>query len=105
MAVADASFRTVKVSMSFELIELSGLDIPVAPVALSTGTPSSTMSGSLLAHVEEPPPIRIVDEEPGAQPAETTLGRATCPARRSAGAVARPLLSLVASTATTERVA
>ncbi len=77
MAVAEASFSTVKVSMSFELMVLNGLAIPLMPVALSTGTPSITINGSLLADMEDPPRIRILAAEPGAPPEETTLKPAT----------------------------
>src|SRR5882672_9525450 len=55
IAAADASFRMVKDSMSLGLIKLKGFDAPgialVVPVmgVLSIGTPSITMSGSLLA--------------------------------------------------------
>ncbi len=40
--------------MSFELIVLNGFDIPLTLVVLSTGTPSITISGSLLADMDEP---------------------------------------------------
>src|SRR5690554_1870881 len=91
--------------MSFELIVLNGSAIPLTPVALSTGTPSITMSGSLLADMDERPRRRMLEEEPGAPPDDTTLRPATFPANRSEGDVAKPLFSLVASTAVTEPVA
>src|SRR5690554_4060755 len=105
IAVSDASFRTVKVSMSFEFILLSGSAIPLTPLVLSTGTPSITIRGSLLADIEDPPLIRIVEPAPGAPPEETILSPATLPANISEGFVASPLLRDVASTATTDPVA
>ena len=84
---------------------LNGSDIPLTPVALSTGTPSITINGSLLADIEEPPRILMLAAEPGAPPDDTTLIPATFPANSSEGDVAKPLFSLVASTAVTEPVA
>ncbi len=91
--------------MSFELIVLNGSDIPLTPVALSIGTPSTTISGSLLADIDEPPRIRMLEPDPGAPPDDTMLIPATFPASKSEGDVAKPLFSLVASTAVTEPVA
>src|SRR5690554_558300 len=105
IAVADASFKTVKVSMSFEFILLRGSDIPLTPLVLSTGTPSITIRGSLLADIDDPPLIRIVEPAPGAPPDDTILRPATFPANISEGLVASPLLRDVASTATTDPVA
>ena len=49
--------------MSLGLIRLSGLAEPEMP-ALSTGTPSMTMRGSLLAFSEEPPRMRLERHHP-----------------------------------------
>jgi hypothetical protein len=54
IAAAEASFNTVKDSMSFALIKLRGLLPPAIP-PLSSGTPSITIKGSLLALNEDHP--------------------------------------------------
>ena len=52
--------------MSFGLIDANKLDAPETPPT-SIGTPSITISGSLLTN-EEPPLSLIVEPEPGAPP-------------------------------------
>ena len=64
MAAAEASFKTVNVSMSFGLINESGLLTP-AGVVLSTGIPSITINGLLFAFNEAPPLILIFGVESG----------------------------------------
>ena len=64
MAVADASFNTVKVSISFGLMVDKAFGVPGAEL-LATGIPSMTISGSLLAFREEPLRMRSVEPEPG----------------------------------------
>jgi len=80
--VADASLRTVNVSISSGLMEPIMFDAP-SIVELSTGTPSITISGSLLADNDAPLLIRIVDPEPGAPELLTTFTPATFPTRAS----------------------
>ena len=65
MAVADASFNMVNVSISFGLIKARALACPEIP-PLSNGIPSITINGSLLALREAPPRIRILLPDPGA---------------------------------------
>lgn len=64
MAVAEASFKTVKVSISLGLMVASALGVPGA-ASFETGIPSITISGSLLAFSDAPPRIRIVEPAPG----------------------------------------
>ena len=60
IAVEEASFNTVMLSMSLGLIILRKLlEFPEIPPC-SNGTPSRTISGSLLAFNDAPPRIRIV---------------------------------------------
>lgn len=49
--------NTVNDSISAGFIEFNGFRIPLIP-ELSRGTPSTTIRGSLLARIEEPPRIR-----------------------------------------------
>ncbi len=65
IAVAEASLRTVKLSMSLGLIDESASETPLMLVSES-GRPSTTTRGLLLAFSEEPPRILIVLAEPGA---------------------------------------
>ena len=58
-AVAEASFNTLIDSISLGLIVFNKLAEP-GRLLLSTGTPSITINGSLLALIEDPPRIRIV---------------------------------------------
>src|SRR5690625_2231273 len=81
MAAAEASFKIVMFSISFGLMVLSGFLIPSIPSS-SSGRPSTTNKGSLLADSEEPPRIRMVAPAPGAPlfdacgaPLEQVLGR------------------------------
>ena len=103
MAVAEASLRTVKLSMSSGLMEESGSDMPEMP-SLDTGRPSMTMSGSLEALMEEPPRTRMVAPEPGIPEPEVTTTPALLPRRRSAGEVMTPLLMSSPLTVETEPV-
>ncbi len=62
--MADASFKTVNVSISEGLIEASPFFIP-GDASLEVGTPSITIRGSLLALRDAPPLILICAPEPG----------------------------------------
>src|SRR5579859_5652248 len=104
MAVADASYNTVKVSMSFGFKEVNGLATPPGKV-LSTGNPSITINGSLLADSEDPPLILIVALSPGAPLLETTETPAILPKIRSCGEVKTPLLKSLPEIAATAPVA
>ena len=104
MAVAEASFNTVKVSISFGLTSERGFDIPLMP-SLSIASPSITINGSLLAFSEEPPRIRTVAPAPGAPPVDTTFTPAILPVIMSWGEVVIPLLILSGFMAVTEPVA
>ncbi|MNR08939.1 hypothetical protein D3C85_1251180 [compost metagenome] len=64
MAVAFASFKTVKVSISFGFTNDSGLGAFPIEFPLK-GTPSITTKGSLLALSDAPPRIRMVLPTPG----------------------------------------
>ena len=79
MAVADASFNTVKLSMSVGLTELRGFERPSTEPELMT-TPSITINGSLLAVREEPPRMRMAEPPPGCPVDVATLTPATLPA-------------------------
>ena len=104
MAVAEASFSTVKVSMSSGLIEPMMFDEP-SIVELSTGTPSMTIRGSLLADSDAPLRTRMVAPEPGAPEPVTTLTPATLPTSASCMVTRLPLLNSSGSMAITEPVA
>src|SRR5436190_13218734 len=103
MAVADASFKILKDSISFGLINANALAAPAIPV-LSTGTPSITINGSLLALSDAPPRMRIVLPEPGAPPLDDICTPATFPAINCSGVVMGPLLKSFAVMAVTEPV-
>ena len=96
MAAADASFKTVKVSISFGLIKLNGLatpdieELPLLSFAFSKGIPSITIKGSLLAFKEAPPRIRITLPEPGAPPLEVIDTPATLPDINCSGVAMLP---------------
>src|SRR5688572_17224957 len=104
MAVADASFNTVNVSISLGLMVDKILGEPPRLVLL-IGTPSITMRGSLLALSEEPPRIRIVDAFPGAPLLEMTETPAVLPAISSWGELTAPLLKSFALITAREPVA
>ena len=75
--------------MSFGLIKESGLAAPAIP-PLSSGTPSTTMSGSLEALMEVPPRKRSVLPEPGAPSLEVTFKPATLPITNCSGVANEP---------------
>src|SRR4029078_6534642 len=85
-------------SMSLGLIILNGSEEPEMDEVPSgfrfgaNGTPSTTISGSLLALSEAPPRIRIVLPAPGAPPLEVICTPATFPAISCSGVVIVPLL-------------
>ena len=89
MAVAAASFKMVKVAISLGLIRLNVLDAPDIPLPLK-GTPSITISGSLLAFNEAPPRIRMVLPAPGEPPLLVIDTPATLPAINCSGVVMLP---------------
>jgi len=103
MAVADASLRTVNVSISFGLIVLNILETPLIP-SLSIGRPSITIRGLLLADKEEPPRTRIVTSPPGAPPSDVTFTPAIFPVIISVAVVVRPRFSLSGLIAVTDPV-
>ena len=78
MAVAEASFKTLKLSMSLGFIKDSGLLTP-AGLVLSMGTPSITISGLLLPDNEAPPLIRMFGAESGWPPFEVIRTPANFP--------------------------
>ena len=104
MAVAEASFKTVNVSISPGLMVFSGFLIPEIS-SLSIGTPSITKSGSLLAESDEPPRMRMVEPEPGAPPPEVIWTPGILPITSCSGEVMEPLLKSSALTAVTDPVA
>ena len=103
MAVAEASLRTEKVSMSFGFTDASGSPMP-APPSPVTGTPSMTMSGSLFALSEAAPRIRIVEEEPGCPDGGVTSRPETLPTRAWPGVVMAPRFTSSLLIATTDPV-
>ena len=78
-AVAEASFKILNDSMSLELMKLKALPAPEMAL-VSSGTPSITIKGSLLALNEEPPRIRMVLPDPGWPPLEMIETPGTLPA-------------------------
>src|SRR5690554_7636646 len=104
MAVADASFSTVKVSMSLGLTKDKKLLLPLT-LLLSRGTPSTITSGSLEAFREEPPLTRMVEPLPGAPPELVITTPALLPTNKSCGEVMAPRLKSLALTTSTEPVA
>ena len=102
--MADASFRTVKDSISDGFIVLSGLLNPSGAL-LPIITPSITTNGSFLADREEPPRIRIEEEEPGCPVEEATDTPATLPINISWGLTCKPRFFSSGLMAITEPVA
>ena len=103
MAVAEASFKIVKVSISLGWTVAKGFDIPLIPPS-STGTPSITINGLLDADIEEPPRTRIVAPAPGAPPSVITLTPAALPTNISVADVTAPFTILSALIAVTDPV-
>ena len=104
MAVAEASLSTVNVSISLGLIVDNGFAKPDIPELL-TGKPSMMIKGSLLADMDEPPLILIVDPLPGAPPEEVITVPALLPTIRSCAEVIPPLLKSLELTVLTAPVA
>src|SRR5687767_8967888 len=104
MAVAEASFKTVKVSMSLGFKLANGFEMPDGP-ELSIGNPSITIRGSLLADNEDPPRIRIVEFAPGAPLFDVTETPANFPTTKSCGDVRTPWLKSLLPRLTTAPVA
>jgi len=90
MAVADASFNTVKDAISLGLTILRLFREPLIG-SLETETPSIMISGSLFALKEDPPRILMTDPPPGS-PLLMTFTPGTFPASNSCGDVIAPLL-------------
>ena len=103
MAVDDASLSTVTRSMSLGLMKFSGLRPDERPPPFSSGTPSITKRGSLLAFTEVPPRMRMLVPPPGS-PVVTTCTPATLPWMSCSGLTTRPVLNSSAETACTEPV-
>src|SRR5690554_899325 len=104
MAVADASFSTVKVSISLGLTKAKKLLLPFR-FLLSRGTPSTITKGSLEAFNDDPPRTRMVEPLPGAPPELVITTPALLPTKRSCGEVIAPRLKSLALTTSTEPVA
>ena len=64
--------------MSLGLMSAKAFADPAIP-PLSKGTPSTTIKGSLLAFMEVPPRIRMLEPEPGAPSLEVIFTPATLP--------------------------
>src|SRR5664280_116253 len=103
MAVADASFKTVKDAISFGLSNANGFATPAIP-EFDIGIPSITIKGSLLAFKEEPPRILMVLPDPGAPSFEVMDTPATLPLINCSGVVIMPLLKSFAFTVVIEPV-
>ena len=91
-------------SISFGLIVFNGFLEP-AEVPPSTGTPSITNNGLLLADNEAPPLILIVEPLPGAPPPYVICTPATLPVNIWSGDTIKPLFSSLDFTDVTEPVA
>ena len=87
--MAEASFRTTNDAISFGLINDKGFAAPAIP-PLSSGTPSTTINGSLEALIEVPPRSLSVLPEPGAPSLEVTLRPATLPITSCSGVANEP---------------
>ena len=79
-AVAEASLRILIDSMSFGLMVFNTLADPAIPLP-STGTPSITISGSLLALSDAPLRIRILLPPPAEPPPEVICNPETLPTK------------------------
>src|SRR5690606_6749239 len=77
-AAAEASFKTLILSISLGLMVLSRFAEPDTPL-LSTGTPSITINGSLLAFNDADPLIRILLPPPAAPPPGVISNPGTLP--------------------------
>ena len=97
IAVADASFKIVKLSTS--------LGLSVANTLESIGRPSKTTSGSLFANNEDPPLILIVGTEPGEPPLVLIVTPATLPVNKLSTVTFAPLLKSFELIVLTEPVA
>jgi len=89
--------------MSAGLMKLSGLRPAERPPPASSGTPSTTMSGSLLALMLVPPRMRMELPPPGS-PLVATCTPATLPWMSCSGLTTRPVLNSSAPTACTAPV-
>src|SRR6218665_487628 len=104
IAVADASFNTVKLSMSFGFKAAKTEVVPlILSVLFSIGNPSITINGSFEALKEEPPLILISEPEPGA-PLVLTVKPATLPLSKFSAVTLDPLLKSFVEIVVTEPV-
>jgi len=103
IAVADASFKTVKDSISLGLILAK---IPLEPPTPSfvIGNPSITIKGLLEALIEDPPLILISDPDPGA-PLVVTVTPATRPCNKFSAVTILPFVKSLAVTDSIDPVA
>ena len=104
MEVADASFKTEKLAISFGLINVNGLLTP-AGETISNGIPSITISGLLFAFNEAPPRIRILGAESGLPPLLVMTKPATFPVSSSSEETILPLLKSLSDKTATDPVA
>ena len=104
MDVADASFKTEKLAISFGLINVNGLLTP-AGETISNGIPSITISGLLLAFSDAPPRILILGAESGLPPLLVITKPATFPASNSSEETILPLLKSLSDKTATAPVA
>ncbi len=100
MAVAEASLRMLKLSMSFGLIEFRA-----GPSVWSMGTPSITYSGLLLPSEDTPPRIFTVPASPGLPLGGTTFTPAVLPVISCSGEAMSPTLNSFSLTCSTAPVA
>ena len=104
MAVDEASFNTVMLSISLGLIRLRKLPLPETEPPTSIGTPSNTMSGSFEALSDAPPRMRMVDPAVGEPPPLTICTPAILPLTSASGEEIIPLLKSFSLTEATEPV-
>ena len=104
MAVEEASFNTVMLSISAGLIMLRKLlELPEMPPC-SNGTPSSTIRGSLLALSEAPPRTRMVLPAEAEPLFDMICTPETLPLINCSGDDTNPLLKSLELTVATEPV-
>ena len=104
MAVEEASFNTVMLSISEGLIMLRKLLLLPEIPPCSNGTPSSTISGSLLAFREAPPRTRMVLPAEAEPLLDIICTPETLPLINCSGEETRPLLKSFDFTVATEPV-
>src|SRR5690606_33857752 len=104
MAVAEASFKILKLSISFGFTSDNGLATP-AGLSFPIGTPSITIKGLFCAFNDDPPRILIFGAESGDPPAVVILTPAALPFNNWSVEIIAPLLKSFVVITSTDPVA